>query len=620
MQKKKLRISVSITALLIFLAFFLYMVTFRTINQVFFDASVDQTMEAMEVIRELGIYLVEDHLDDLETGLEDTASEYSGRLTAGTRTEQAAVLKELPLLPDGTGYWLASPDGTAVDSDGNVLNWNTQLDLDAAFANGTTAVIAPNFDGEGNYVFSIAAPLREHGRVKALLVARLDGFCISRWLEDIQFRIGEGVAYIVDSSGRNIAASREENYDWIMSSYNSQALAGTNEESKTVADLERQALEGKSGRGSYLWDGSRNYLVYAPIQETGWGFYVGFYGDLIRNYINNSARKSLMSSLPFFVAILSFFIILVVYANYNLKKEKRYVKELLLQKQEIQKQSEDLIVNEERFRVAMAQTNNTVFEYDLQTGDITNFYSTRVTHSSDSPEDLKKRIILNGTIDDESLLLLQHMLSDTHHGIFNNECVIKVFCSNHSVAWYKVSISPLSGQQTRVIGLMEDITKEKLAELDPLTGLLNKKVIMEQILACLKRSKASVLYAFLMFDIDNFKRINDVYGHPAGDRVIIQTGAMLKTVFPSRALIGRIGGDEFCVFCYEFATAAELKDILDSIYRRPIVLEDNITVTYSCGAVINSGGEPESFEDLYKRADEALYKAKQQGKNRYFMI
>ena len=137
-------------------------------------------------------------------------------------------------------------------------------------------MIEPDFTSDQQYVFAIASPLLENGKIKSLLVIRLDGFCISHWLESIQFDTGEGTAYIVRKDGRNIASAREENYDWITTKYNAQEIKDQDEESKTVADLEAQALNGKTGYGSYLWEGSRNYLTYAPIKETGWDYMLDF--------------------------------------------------------------------------------------------------------------------------------------------------------------------------------------------------------------------------------------------------------------------------------------------------------------------------------------------------------
>lgn len=612
MKRSKSYISVGMSILLMILTIVFCVFAFQTINQVFFDASVKQNMETIEVIRDLGIHTVEDAFENLEEDLEKSVLEYTKMNQDGL--DKIAAISKLALPEDGINYWLAEANGNAVDSQGSTFSWKEELNLAGVFETGKLLIIDPYFNKDGDYIFGVAAPVRENNQITSVLIVRMDGFCVSHWLEDIRFHTGEGVAYIVNSEGRNIAASREENYDWITTQYNSQELAKTDKESKTVADLERLALDGKTGRGSYIWEGSRNYLVYAPVPTTGWGFYVGFYGAEMNNYIKESAKATILTSIPFLSIILLFFILLIVYVNYNLRKEKRYVKELLVQKQEIQKQAEDLSVNEERFRVAMEQTNNIIFEYDLQTGDITNYYASSVKHISSSVKDVKDQIIANGTLDDESIERLQKMFDDIRNGEANHTCVIRVYYADEQSEWYKVSVSPQSDQQTRIIGIIVNITKEKLGEQDPLTGLLNKKVLSEQIDINLKDVKQAC--AFMIFDIDNFKHINDTLGHPVGDKVIIHTAHILKMMFDADVLIGRIGGDEFGVFWYRNYSTERLKDILDQFYEHSIITEEKMHITYSCGVVISSRTDIR-FEELYKNTDVALYEAKNQGKNQY---
>ncbi|RGC50845.1 diguanylate cyclase [Absiella sp. AM29-15] len=615
MNKRRSFITISISALMAVSILVLCLLTFQTNHKVFFDAAVNQTLETIHVIRDLGVEKVESQIKNLKMDVEGQIKEHHDILLHGSQMEQADALSNMLLPEDGIDYVLANSDGTMLDAKGNIINWKNELDLTEAFKNKNTSVIEPDFTSDQQYVFAIASPLLENGKIKSLLVMRLDGFCISHWLESIQFDTGEGTAYIVRKDGRNIASAREENYDWITTKYNAQEIKNQDEESKTVADLEAQALNGKTGYGSYLWEGSRNYLTYAPIKETGWGLYVGFYGELMNNFIEQSAGRSMISSAPFFIILAAFLILLYSYTNYNLKKEKQYANELLLQKKEIQQQAEDIKMNEERFRVALAQTNNILFEYDLQTGGITKFYTTKIKQITSSLNDLKEQIFMNGELDDESLEKLQKMLLETRKGIYDNECTIKVMYSNGKFAWYKVSISPLSEQRKRVIGIMKDITKEKLGELDPLTGLLNKRVMNEKTAAYLQKIQEQETCALLIFDIDDFKNINDQFGHPEGDKVIMKTGNYLKQVFKDNAYVGRIGGDEYCVFCFNISKEA-LEGKLRCFYQEAFRNEKKY-ITFSCGVVFGHHLRNITFEELYKQSDQALYKAKHQGKNQY---
>lgn len=613
MQEKRRRISIGLSVILVSLTCFLCIFTFNTINRVFFDASADLALETMEVVCDLGVNLIEGKLQELKSNLEQTALEYEERLR-GDITD--IDLTGLPLPEDGIEYWLAYPDGRAVGPAGAIYDWKKEIDLKSVFDNGKTTVFDPYFDEEGNYIFSIAAPVLKEGKADSVLMVRLDGFCISRWIERIQYPISRGIGYIIAGDGRNIAVSREENYEWITTGYNSQELRDHDPESKTVADLERQPLEGKTGRGTYIWLGSRNYIVYAPIRETGWGFFSGFYGDPVKEYIRQSAAKSILSSIPFVLLIILFFVFVVLYANYNLKKERGYIDELILQKQEIERQAENLRVNEERFRVALAQTSNTIFEYDPVTGNIINFYASKNTVCNlDLEKGLERCIIPNGTIDRASLTRLRHFLTDTQKGIYDNECILKAADENNSVVWYKISISPLSEQRDRVIGIVEDITKEKQADLDALTGLLNKKVIAEQVTEYLQNRKAFELCALLMIDIDDFKHVNDKYGHPAGDRVIMRTGSMLNEIFSKNAYVSRVGGDEFCIFCFKLTSQNALEETVKAFYTLAGRREEEIPVSYSCGIALIRGEA--TFEEIYKQADSALYQSKLQGKDRY---
>lgn len=613
MKNKKSFITLGISTLLIIITVFLCITIFNTINKVFFNATTNQTLETLEVVRGLGIHLVDNNLRELKDDLEEKAvvltQSYESYNDASLENI-APFLANLSLPKDGIDYLLADVNGVVVDEHLNPYNLSSELNLTDIFSQQKTVIIDPYFNQDNEYILAVVTPLQLSQR-SYLLILRLDGYCVSRWMEDIQFEIGSGLSYIINAEGRNIATSKEETYEWITSQYNSQELATHDEESKTVAELEKQVLDGKTGRGSYIWEGEENYLVYAPIEETNWGFFVGFYGEDMNNFIKDSAIGSISSSVPFFIALTGLFFIFVFYINYNYRKERKYIDELLWRNKEIEKQAEDLRINEERFRMAMAQTNNIIFEYDLTTGGITNYYAQQVKHIVNSFQDFKNKIITDGVIDDESAIALQTMFDDIRNGVSNYECVITVLFPDQTNAWYKVSVSPKSTQHSRVIGIMEDITKEKLGELDPLTGLLNTIVFKQKVIQHLVND--TTLSALLIFDIDNFKKINDTYGHPFGDKVIIQAGQNLKHRFSQHAMIGRLGGDEFCVFCYGLASSKELKEILEQLFQNPNQMENDITITYSCGIVFHNHNQ--KYDELYQQADIALYEAKKRGKN-----
>lgn len=154
------------------------------------------------------------------------------------------------------------------------------------------------------------------------------------------------------------------------------------------------------------------------------------------------------------------------------------------------------------------------------------------------------------------------------------------------------------------------------ATTDPLTGLPNR----EQLDSYMKKLFAGKgpPISLIMLDIDHFKKVNDTYGHDAGDKVLKQfAGIVRKAVRPSDQVF-RYGGEEFTVVCkaslmeaFEIAGRVRAK-----VEKTPVAINDNliVSITASFGVARHRPGD--TPETLHKRADEALYIAKQNGRNR----
>jgi diguanylate cyclase (GGDEF)-like protein len=151
---------------------------------------------------------------------------------------------------------------------------------------------------------------------------------------------------------------------------------------------------------------------------------------------------------------------------------------------------------------------------------------------------------------------------------------------------------------------------------DSLTGLYNKGSISEQVNAFATKA-TDRQKAFLMMDIDHFKDINDRFGHPIGDKVLCHVADMLNDITHADAIIGRLGGDEFCIFLPDIDQLPDAVAVIERIFQHsPAIYTPNHTpVTLSIGLVLCSS--PSSFNELYAKADQALYAAKARGRNRY---
>jgi diguanylate cyclase (GGDEF)-like protein len=157
-----------------------------------------------------------------------------------------------------------------------------------------------------------------------------------------------------------------------------------------------------------------------------------------------------------------------------------------------------------------------------------------------------------------------------------------------------------------------------------LTGLPNRTLLNDRlalVLSLAKRHKHKP--ALMMMDMDKFKYINDTFGHLTGDELLKAMGNRLLNLLRVSDTVARIGGDEFVILLPEINSennAAEIADkILESI-RKPFILNDKtLNITTSIGIALYPDSGKDSIE-LLKNADKALYKAKEKGRNRYFIF
>ena len=159
------------------------------------------------------------------------------------------------------------------------------------------------------------------------------------------------------------------------------------------------------------------------------------------------------------------------------------------------------------------------------------------------------------------------------------------------------------------------------AEADSLTGLLNNKAVRTRIADYLQEEGRRGRHALFSIDLDNFKNVNDTLGHPQGDQILIRIANQIKRTFRSSDILGRPGGDEFMVLMRDAGSdaivrlkAAELRENL----RLLRLGADGPPITCSIGAAVTSG-RGLTFEELYKRADKAMYAAKAAGRDSFML-
>lgn len=162
----------------------------------------------------------------------------------------------------------------------------------------------------------------------------------------------------------------------------------------------------------------------------------------------------------------------------------------------------------------------------------------------------------------------------------------------------------------------EEALREQAAR-DSFTKLYNRGT-MEQLVEKTLSSTEQSQYAYIALDVDDFKHINDVYGHAMGDRLILQLSKLLKREFNQKASVARMGGDEFAVFLRDVEEREAVCDKAAKVLARLREQKDDMGLRTEPTLSIGIAFTPEagtSFSELYHKADEALYHVKNEEKN-----
>jgi len=156
---------------------------------------------------------------------------------------------------------------------------------------------------------------------------------------------------------------------------------------------------------------------------------------------------------------------------------------------------------------------------------------------------------------------------------------------------------------------------------DPLTGLGNRKLLdyeFKRMVSAAKRQHQA--FALFLMDVDHFKQINDTWGHEAGDNVLKVVANRLRQSLRILDTVVRLGGDEFIILLHDVKEIANVHKVAHKIievFKQSITVNETaLAVTLSIGiSVYPEGGD--SYETLFKNADEALYQVKRSHRNHY---
>lgn len=222
------------------------------------------------------------------------------------------------------------------------------------------------------------------------------------------------------------------------------------------------------------------------------------------------------------------------------------------------------------------------------------------------------------------LMQRDNFIQSLNNGIDQLGCEFRRIVEQNKMVWMELRVHLFREPFTRhVLALVyiKDIDARKKQELallheserDHLTNAFNKRAAEKSIRDHLKRMGEDELCAFMILDMDDFKMINDTYGHKTGDRVLMRLAGILGETFRRFDIIGRFGGDEFILFLKGIAAEETVRMWLDSLYER---LSKERDPAFSCSIGLTLARWGDSYDQIFHRADVALYEAKNEGKGK----
>lgn len=284
----------------------------------------------------------------------------------------------------------------------------------------------------------------------------------------------------------------------------------------------------------------------------------------------------------------------------------------------------------ERNSIIIEQTDDIVFEWDVESDEFlcSDKWEKRFGYEPEyKPGQLVPLVTYIHPDDAQELAeRVQHMDAKTSRV----EADLRIIDSGGRYLWNRVRATIQrdgSGEVAMVVGVIMDVDVSKRRELelqeraerDALTGLLNKASVRERIEEYLASAHGERA-ALLMIDLDDFKHVNDSYGHMFGDEVLTRAAQEINRLFRSGDIVGRVGGDEFVALMKNIPDARLVEDrctrLLAAFEKAFAAVMPSDPISCSVGAAL----APEDgavFEELFKHADSALYRAKELGKNRF---
>ncbi len=289
-------------------------------------------------------------------------------------------------------------------------------------------------------------------------------------------------------------------------------------------------------------------------------------------------------------------------------------------------------LEEAKFLILSDISEELPYEYDIVEDVIT--FAERFTHIFEGESVIENpavNMVKSALVSYDTKEDLIELFELVKTGVEYHSTEFKLNTQNSGYQWYFTTCSTIYDDDMnpiRIVGLLRNIHTQKIeqqklmekAETDLMTGIYNKATAESKVKAALRELNGNNYSVFMLVDIDDFKKINDTYGHLKGDEVIIDIANTMKEYAGEYGMAGRLGGDEFCLL---------LNNVLDTklAIEKATLIADKLRAKYpgdngDCKVTLSIGiaatKEQIPYSVLLENADTALYQVKLNGKNGYF--
>ena len=419
----------------------------------------------------------------------------------------------------------------------------------------------------------------------------------------------EGFSYIADKNGTILFHSDKSGVDRFseLTKILSNGWRLNGEEGKSLA---ANIQSNRSGVLEYSFDDKDVYISYVPIEFHNW-----YLINIIDANVAEAPSKSFYDEvIPSFIYILIILLTVAIYYIYlRSQNYKRLERRMRIES-----------INDESYRMIMEQTEDIIFEYDTMDKTYFHISNFQKTFGYEPTKNGFLGSLQFDYIHPDDVIRFVETYEKMKKERTLAEAEVRIINSSGEYLWtrvYMLGVFDKDSRLAKVIGKIVNIDEKKkelqqlkiMAVMDSATGVYNKQTTEDMINNYLKGEGRHGKHALLVIDIDDFKGINDDYGHRLGDSVIAALGSEINHIFRTSDIKGRIGGDEFMILIKDVDGMDLIVEKARNICRifKDTEIEKGLKINVSTSigiALFDQDGS--TYEELYEAADKALYNCK----------